>query len=493
MVALPRAWPGLSALFALLLCLLSSTALAQTTFLVTNTNDSGAGSLRQAILNAESHVSDSIIIQFNSPFPANGTINLASALPQLTKPDVTLRGTALDPRLLAPTTSTTAILSTAPSVTSLTISDLRFERGRSNTSGGCLVIGSSNISDPAVVATINRTRFTDCQAIANGASTTSGGALSFRNLTGAMLVVNSVFTENRVRNGTNGTANGNGGAIDFQGFDLYVERSQFHSNRVDMVQAIGGAIHTSTRIMNFGVEDSRFVGNWAIGSTTIAMGGAIGSNCFATCAIALRRNYFGDNLARDGGAVMAQRGNLGNDIIVEMTNNTFFFNEASNRGGAVWLGYAEASLNFNTFQSNRAQSGAHLSMGLSTPNSVRHNVFGSTVAGQACDIDQSTNTSTDSSYNAFLDSSCISRLHPGASVHPTLGLHALDTDHPVWVLRYAPGSVVIDGGAPQASCSAVDARNTTRPLDGVGDGVARCDIGAYEHPSPRIFGDGFEP
>ena len=82
MVAHSRTWPGLSALFALLLCLLSSTALAQTTFLVTNTNDSGAGSLRQAILNAESHVSDSIIIQFNSPFPANGTINLASALPR---------------------------------------------------------------------------------------------------------------------------------------------------------------------------------------------------------------------------------------------------------------------------------------------------------------------------------------------------------------------------------------------------------------------------
>lgn len=492
MSAHSRASLSFFALLALGLCLLSSTASAQMTFIVTNTSDSGPGSLRQAILNAESDASTTIIIQFNAPYPANGTINLASALPQLTKPDVTLRGTALNPRLLAPTTSTTAILSTAPSVTSLRISDLRFERGRSNTSGGCLVIGGSGISDPAVVVTINRARFTDCQAIANGNTMTSGGAIAFRNLAGGLLVMDSVFTENRVRNGSGGNANGSGGAIYFNGLSFNVERSQFHSNRVDMVQANGGALHTSTRLIDLLVRDSRFVGNWAFGSSSIAMGGAISSTCFEACTIALRRNYFGDNLARSGGAVLARRGNLGSDIIVELSNNTFFFNEASDRGGAVWLGYAEASLEFNTFQSNRAQTGAHLHMGSSTPTSVHHNAFGSTVAGQACDIDQSTSTSADSSYNAFLDTSCISKLHPGASVHPTLGLHALDTDHPVWALRYAPGSVVIDGGAPQASCFGVDAHYTERPLDGNGDGVARCDIGAYEHPSARIFGDGFE-
>ncbi|MCA9169585.1 MAG: DUF4347 domain-containing protein, partial [Planctomycetales bacterium] len=53
------------------------------TFTVTNTNDSGAGSLRQAILNANS-LGGTDIINFNIAGTGLHTINLASALPSIT-------------------------------------------------------------------------------------------------------------------------------------------------------------------------------------------------------------------------------------------------------------------------------------------------------------------------------------------------------------------------------------------------------------------------
>src|SRR2546423_5800084 len=61
------------------------------TFTVTNTNDSGAGSLRQAILAANAS-SGTDTIAFNIPGAGVQTINLASGLPFITDP-VTIDGT----------------------------------------------------------------------------------------------------------------------------------------------------------------------------------------------------------------------------------------------------------------------------------------------------------------------------------------------------------------------------------------------------------------
>lgn len=52
------------------------------TFVVTNTNDSGAGSLRQAILDANANANQNLII-FNIPVQGVQTISLASALPSI--------------------------------------------------------------------------------------------------------------------------------------------------------------------------------------------------------------------------------------------------------------------------------------------------------------------------------------------------------------------------------------------------------------------------
>lgn len=53
-----------------------------------------------------------------------------------------------------------------------------------------------------------------------------------------------------------------------------------------------------------------------------------------------------------------------------------------------------------------------------------------------------------------------------------------------WTSSPAPGSVVIDLIAEGACLMAVDQMNQSRPRDGDGDGIARCDAGPVEAPGP---------
>jgi len=76
--------------FAGVLALLTPLSLAAATFTVTNAGDSGAGSLRQAILDANANIGNDTIV-FNIPGTGVHTIVLASALPAITQP-VTLDG-----------------------------------------------------------------------------------------------------------------------------------------------------------------------------------------------------------------------------------------------------------------------------------------------------------------------------------------------------------------------------------------------------------------
>lgn len=63
-------------------------------------------------------------------------------------------------------------------------------------------------------------------------------------------------------------------------------------------------------------------------------------------------------------------------------------------------------------------------------------------------------------------------------------------DHGGFAAAHAPGPAAIDRGTDQA-CPATDQRGASRPVDGDGDGVARCDAGALEL-ADALFGHDFD-
>ena len=67
------------------------------TFVVNNTNDSGPGSLRRAILNSNGDTAQTNLITFNLGTSGVQTINLLSALPAITQ-SVTIDGTTDEQR-----------------------------------------------------------------------------------------------------------------------------------------------------------------------------------------------------------------------------------------------------------------------------------------------------------------------------------------------------------------------------------------------------------
>jgi hypothetical protein len=76
-----------TARFAFLLLLLSVVRVSANTFVVSNTNDNGPGSLRQAIIDANGHSNSGVVdaISFNIAGTGVHTVTLASALPDITE------------------------------------------------------------------------------------------------------------------------------------------------------------------------------------------------------------------------------------------------------------------------------------------------------------------------------------------------------------------------------------------------------------------------
>lgn len=340
---------------------------------------------------------------------------------------------------------------------------------------------------------------------------TRGGAL-FVGYASTVRVANSLFSHNQAADG---------GAIAVIHTDLKVHNSRFEYNVSERESGMyscgggGGAIYIDgARPPGEGgdnaVDSLLFEGSRFIGNTTNYHGGAIFINVYDNDSAVINTNLFEANSAtgnQGGGAVWYSRqrstkklsvlnslflnnqsdvygGALYADAPTLITNSTFYGNavldEQDGMGGAL-MASAGTELHNCTLVFNRAglTGGAILSGSSSKPTLINTLVAYNTSAsgmGMNCShnlIDGGGNLH----YPGGKESSCIS----GLTVRePALGLLQ---DNGGFTRSIAPqlGSPALDAGTD--SCPATDQRGLSRPRDGNGDGVARCDIGAVEMDS----------
>lgn len=167
-----------------------------------------------------------------------------------------------------------------------------------------------------------------------------------------------------------------------------------------------------------------------------------------------------------------------NDGILTVSNSTFTENTAGSTSSAIIFHNTNTgSLNLihNTFVNNTAPI---LTTNLGSM-SVRANLFIDTVGGAAC---YAFSVITSQGYNIADDGGCASFFTQPTDLNNVDIRATVLADNGSSTLSFAPfaASAAIDA-IPAAQCTlTTDQRGFTRPVDGNGDGVAQCDVGAVE-------------
>lgn len=265
---------------------------------------------------------------------------------------------------------------------------------------------------------------------------------------------------------------GGGGVHNRQ--DLQVRNSLFTGNsthgRGGAILNLGGSLH---------VLESTFVDNWSSPNSDsyVRAGGAIAN---VGGSVLMINATISDNEGRgsvrgDGGGIL----NMGGGVF-QMNNTTIAFNSSGRRGGGIF-NEDGSTLNFwNTIVSNNQDF--YGTRGDSPDCVGSLDSLGYTlirVKGRDCTVNAGPGDQA-GSYSFPLEPK-LAGLWNNGGASPT---HALMS-----------GSPAIDAGNPDpagfGACEAFDQRFLSRPKDGptgsfVFDGVAVCDLGAYEFGSPEI-------
>lgn len=282
-------------------------ALASTIFPVTNINDSGAGSLRQAILDANANAGADVI-----NVTAVGTINLLSTLPVIDD-DVTILGPGATLfkvdgqnlyRLFDITTA------------NVTLADLTLQRGM--VSGAAA--NGAGIRSQRDLSLLN-------VSVLSHTAQSAGGAIY---VTGDLTLTNSLLQNNH-------STNGIGGSVRSNGFTL-ISSSHFLHNSA---QGDGGALFALGEIV---ISNSLFQGNWCTAAS------CDGGGMFTFSQTTLSNTQFLSNTAQDQGGAAAAPGLL-------LITNSLFQNNRSlfNVGGGLFA-QTRATIHDSQFMSNTARN-----------------------------------------------------------------------------------------------------------------------------------------
>ena len=283
------------ALFGALLFVSARGVEAAATITVTSTSDSGAGSLRQAILDAVSGDT----IDFSLPTPS--TLALTSAELLINK-SLTITGPG-GGQLTVERSTAGGIpdfrIFHFSGVSDITISGLSVGNGSTGAADGGAML---NDSGGTVV-------ITDCVFGENATGNGAGGCLYN---TGTMTIANSTLSGNRV------TGGGNGGVIDNEG-NLDLTNCSLDSNST--TSGNGGAVYNAGSMSLTGCDVS----------LNLATSGGNGAGIYNSGDITITDSVLAQNVGGNGGALYA-------DGTSTITNTTFIGNSTvgGGNGGAIY-------------------------------------------------------------------------------------------------------------------------------------------------------------
>ena len=458
--------------------------LSAATIDVTTSSTNGAGSIREAINQVNALGGGPHTIRYAASVPLQSQGTLGGALPQITASDVTIDGNGRQPYIHG--SSSYRILQIGPNTAKLTLRGIRLRYGRADR-GACIDSTYNNLAAAKLI--LEDVQFKGCTA--SGTSLIRGGAINWSVPNGSVTIRDSLF-ESNVAEATRAGGQSDGGAINASG-SLIIERTRFESNSAQAPQGggSGGAIRIFGNGTSVRIHDSTFRFNSASPtSPSLGYGGAIALICDA-CDLQMKRSYLRGNSGNSGGGIYATKASVGTlDTYLTLTNVTFYNHSVLLNGGGVRVGHNVGfTASNNTFYNNDASTGAHLSFdGSSEVYVFRANLLAPTKMGSACD-GVPTWAPGIGGGNLLSSGSC--SVVGGTSI-PATPLGSFFVDEPitgVGVVHFS-GSAVTDSLAPNM-CEPHDARSMPRPIDGDGDGVARCDVGAYEF-QPLIFSNSFE-
>ncbi len=417
-----------------LLGLVSATPALATTYSVTNLDDAGAGSLRQAISDANGDSSPPTVINFSPGL--HGVINLTTAPLAITN-SMTIEGPGAG--VIEVDGDGAQIMQIQSTSSTVSISGLEFARGHATAPDGSFATGGAIQNAGTLSVSDAWFDHNSAGTPADPTNNSGGGIGGAIDNTGTLTVTDSKFTGN--------TAGGTGGA------------------GVDTSQGDGGAIASSQSLT---VTGSTFTGNSAGGDGAggDGSGGGLGGAIWAVVSATLTDNTITGNSA-GGAAGGGLQSGLGVGGGVEILRGSF--------GTTATL--RSDTIDANTVGSGSGSDGAGIANGGTT--SIIATIVSGNTGGHNCSNDvlgiAGSSTSHDSLEGPAGQTSCGFDLPSG---DPLLARLA-DNGGPTQTQALRAGSPAIGAVRSAADCPGTDQRGALRPQGG-------CDVGAYEVAPPFI-------
>ena len=433
---------------------------------VTNNDDSGAGSLRQAILDIESSGSDGDEITFNLS-GGNETITISSQFALIWQKNFIINGdnvagsgTDVTVQVTSPGVSNFRIFEIRPYSGTHTIKNMTLRGGaltadqggaikvHSGDATGNLTLENVTINDSkakyggaiyawGTMGDITLTDVTIDNCDATNASPYGGGALFIRSVSGDITITGSTFSNN--------TSTYQGGAI-------YIYAESFSMDKITVSN-----------------------------NTSSHNGGGIyirGDNALAAATITNSTINNNEATSGNGGGLHLYYG------VHQITNTTIFGNTA-NIIGAMYMGYGTTTITNSTIANNTGG----ISDGIYIEGSGTLRMKNTILANNTTtDFSKGTATITDNGYNIVEVSSGYAWSGTGditgdqASLNLSASLADNATLNGTQTLALSAGSVAIDAGNGTANNGVSIPATDQRGADRNGD----TDIGAYEYAG--VFG-----